>query len=187
MVQIYTNDIITSTSPNIVQSWLEVERDKLIGSAIFTKNNSTTSKVVRWAEGLKCKNKCFIPSHTGSIIEYNNDLYIFDMKPMRASVQPLYDYLLNTNDDYAFVVRDFELNTKMFSINIAEHIGEFYPFLSAFRSVLSKRQSKWRRHCSELHLRELQKQGIFTNLNPEITPDELYHEFTKKEVDNATI
>ena len=190
MVQVYSNSALAATKPNIIQSWLEVERERLIGSAVFTKNDSITSKIVRWAEGWKCKNECFIPSHTGSIIEYNDDLYIFDMKPMRASVQPLYDYLLNTTDDYVIVMRNFELNTKMFSINVAEHIGEFYPFLSACRSVLTKRQSKWRRHCSELHLRELQKQGLFIDLNPEITPDELYHALIKScEVknDNRTV
>lgn len=175
MVQVYSNSALAVTNSNIIQSWLEVEKNRLVGSAVFTKNDSITSKMVRWAEGWKCKDECFIPSHTGSIIKYNNDLYIFDMKPMKASVQPLYSYLCNTKDEYRIILRDFELNTEMFSINIAEHIGEFYPFLSAIRSVLTKRQSKWRRHCSELHLRELQKQGLFTNLNPEITPDELYH------------
>ena len=100
------------------------------------------------------------------------------MKPLKAKIQPLSDFLLNTNDDYILVLRDFLIDTNMFSINIAEHIGEFYPFMSAIRSVFTKRQSKWRTHCSELHLRELQKQGLFKDVNPEITPDELLHKLT---------
>ena len=180
MVQIHFKSVFVDMPENIVKSWLDINRERLVGSAIFTNNNSLTSKVVRFAEGLKCKDKEFIPSHTGSIIEYKNDLYIFDMKPMRASVQPLLNYLINTSDNYALVLRDFELDGRMFSLNIAYHIGEFYPFLSAVRSVFSKRDTKWVRHCSELHLRELQKQGILTQLNPEITPDELYHEFVKE-------
>lgn len=180
MVQVHFNTAFVDMPVNVIRSWLDVYKDRLIGSAIFTKNDSVTSKVVRWAEGLKCKDSCFIPSHTGSIIEYKNDLYIFDMKPMRASVRPLYDYLTTTEDEYALVLRDFEIDTRMFSINVAEHIGEFYPFLSAIRSVLTKRQTKWVRHCSELHLRELQKQGLFNELNPEITPDELFHALAKE-------
>lgn len=160
--------------------WFKFNHKRLIGSAIFTKNKSATSKVVCWAEEKKCPDKGFIPSHTGSIIEYNDRLYLFDMKPMRAKIQPLLTYLLTTDDEFALVIRDFDLDTKMFSINVAEHIGEFYPFMSAIRSVFTKRQSKWTRHCSELHLRELQKQGILTELNPEITPDELFHSLTQK-------
>lgn len=158
-----------------LDEWINSNYERLIGSAIFTTDNSITSKVVRWAESFKCTDKSFCPSHTGSIIEIDNTLYIFNMKPLKSSVIMLSDYLLNTDENFALVLRDFELDTRMFSLNIAEHIGEFYPFMSAIRSVCTKRPSKWRRHCSELHLRELQKQGILTSLNPEITPDELYH------------
>ena len=98
------------------------------------------------------------------------------MKPLRATITPLKSFLLETKDEFALVMRNFVINGAMFSINIAEHIGEFYPFMSALRSVFTKRQSKWRTHCSELHLRELQKQGYFINLNPEICPDELFYE-----------
>lgn len=179
MSKVHFNTIFADMNPQVIKSWLEIEHNNLIGSAIFTQNNSFTSKIVRWAEGWKCKEGGFIPSHTGSIIEYDKKLFIFDMKPMRASIQPLFDYLVNAQDTYALILRDFELDTRMFSINVAEHIGEFYPFMSAIRSVFTKRETKWVRHCSELHLRELQKQGILTTLNPEITPDELFHELSK--------
>lgn len=176
MVQTHFKSAFKNMNMEELDKWLELNRERLIGSAIFTKNQSFTSKLVCWAERWKCKEKCFVPSHTGSIIDYKGILHIFDMKPLRAKVQPLAKYLLETKDQYALVLRHFPLDTRMFSINVAEHIGEFYPYMSAVRSVFSKRQSKWRRHCSELHIRELQKQGILTELNPEITPDELFHE-----------
>lgn len=180
--EIITKQDIQKLSHLKLSKWLDMNAFRLTGSAIFTKNDSITSKLVRWGEKhlfAKCKaDDCFVPSHTGSIIDNNGELYIFDMKPPRASIQPLYDYLLNTDEDYRLVIRDFPLDVRMFSTNCAYHIGEFYPYMSALRSVFTKRQSKYRRHCSEFHLRELQKQGILKKLNPEITPDELYHELT---------
>lgn len=174
-VQIFTNKDFEHLSMYALDNWLKFNRNQLIGSAVFTKNNSIVSKIVSWAEHFKCSHREFIPSHTGSIIWYKDDLYLFNMKPLKSSVISLREYLFTTTDTYELVMRDFDLDTKMFSANVAEHIGEFYPFMSAIRSVFTKRQSKWRNHCSELHLRELQKQGILTFLNPEITPDELYH------------
>ena len=96
------------------------------------------------------------------------------MQPPRASMTPLVDYLLHTNNDYQLLMRDFDLNTQMFSANIVFHLGEFYAYLSALRSVFTKRRTKYVRHCSEMHVTELQKQGLFTDFNPECTPLELY-------------
>lgn len=190
MAQIIDKSDILKLSVDKLDKWLELNYENLIGSAIFTKNNSLGSKLVRWGEKhlfAKCKSAdCFVPSHTGSIIAKNpkpykeasprtTNLYIFDMKPPKASIQLLADYLLNTDEDYKLILRDFGLNTTAFCINCLDHVGEFYPYLSALRSVFTKRQSKWLRHCSEFHLRELQKQGLYTEVNPEITPDELYH------------
>lgn len=166
-------------TPEQLDGWIKMNREQLIGSAIFTSANKLTAKIIRWVEGLKCKKKGFIPSHTGAIIEYMNDLYIFDVKPLRSSVQPLKDYLLNTDDDYILVLRNFELDTKMFSLNCIYHIGDFYPFMSAIRSVFTKRQTKNAQHCSEFYLRELQKQGLFPYTNAEISPDELLHLLVK--------
>lgn len=175
MLILCQKEYFKSMTLNRLDEWLGNNREQLIGSAIFTQNKSMTSKVVSWAEHFKCTDKKFCPSHTGSIIWYENDLYMFNMKPLRASVIKLKDYLSKTEDDFKLILRNFDLDTKMFSLNIAEHIGEFYPFMSAIRSVGTKKQSKWRTHCSELHLRELQKQGLFKGVNAEITPDELLH------------
>lgn len=178
MTQIHYKSAFKDITEEELTKWLEFNKTRLIGSAIFTYQNTLTSKLVRWGERhlfAKPEEKTkFIPSHTGSIIEYANDLYIFDMKPLRASVQPLKEYLLYTDEDYCLVIRDFPLDTHMFSLNLQFHIGDFYPYFSALRSVFTKRQTKNARHCSECHITELQKQGIYKDVNPEITPDELF-------------
>jgi hypothetical protein len=165
--------------------WVYEHKEQLIGSAVFTKNNKLGSKLVSWAQKIHDKSKEeFIPSHTASIIEKDGDLYLFDMKPPKASIQPLTRYLLATDDDYVLMLRNFPLDTFMFSQNMIYHIGEFYAYLSALRSVLTKRDTKFVNHCSELHFRELQKQGLYPNINPEITPNELLTLFRKPKFKN---
>lgn len=173
--QIHYNTAFNNMTLEQIEKWISLYRERLIGSAVFTKNNSLTSKVVRWAENWGRKCNTFTPSHTGSIIEYDNNIYLFDMKPLKAKITPLSEYIYNTKDEFAIIIRDFELDTFMFSQNIAYHIGEFYPFISAIGSVIPFFETKYRNHCSELHLRELQKQGIYKELIPEITPDNLFH------------
>lgn len=165
--------------------WVYEHKEQLIGSAVFTKNNKLGSKLVSWVQKIHDKAKDdFVPSHTASIIEKDGQLYLFDMKPPKASIQPLTRYLLSTDDEYILVLRDFPLDTFMFSQNMIYHIGEFYAYLSALRSVLTKRDTKFVNHCSELHFRELQKQGLYPNINPEITPNELLTLFRKPKFKN---
>ena len=199
MTQIHYKSAFQKISEDELDKWLEFNKTRLIGSAIFTCQDTLTSKLVRWGErhlfagrmhrgiDARMNSKChtsihpyiysskFVPSHTGSIIEYANELHIFDMKPPRASVQPLKGYLLNTDEDYCLVMRDFPLDEQMFSLNLQFHISEFYPYLSALRSVFTKRQSKWNMHCSELHARMLDLCGhkFPDDFNFECTPDEL--------------
>lgn len=180
-VQHHYKSALQDISEEELTKWLEFNRTRLIGSAIFTCQDSLTSKLVRWGErhlfAKPSEITKFVPSHTGSIIEYAGDLYIFDMKPLRASVQPLKEYLLYTDEDYCLVLRDFPIDTQMFSLNLQFHIGEFYPYFSALRSVFTKRQSKWNMHCSELHARMLDLCGhkFPEGFNFECTPDELFH------------
>ena len=64
-----------------LQDWITENKLKLVGSALFTKGCSLTANIVSWAEGWKSSNKkSFRPSHTGSIIEKDGELFIFDMK-----------------------------------------------------------------------------------------------------------
>ena len=156
-----------------VDEWID-ECENLIGSVIFSKNEGITSKIIGFFEKLKCPKKDFIPTHVSSIVKEGNEIYILDIKPFKAKKKPLLDYLLFTSDDYVLVIRDFALDTKRFSKEILKYESKIYPFLSAIRSIGSKKQSK-KAHCSEAHLKALQKQGLFLNVNPEITPDELWH------------
>ena len=172
----YNKNEFINMSEKTLNTWVSIHKKKLVGSAIFTCNNSLTSKIVSWASSLGKKKEEFIPSHVGSIVEYKDNLFLFNMQPPRASMTTLSSFLLYTNCDYQLIMRDFDIDCKMFSANILYHLGEFYPYLSAIRSVLTKRQSKWRRHCSELHARTLQLCGYKfpENFNMECTPLELY-------------
>ena len=160
-----------------LEKWVSDNYTNLIGSAIFTKNNSITSKIVRWAESWGKKNKEFVPSHTGSIIEKDGELYIFDMKPPRATIQPLFKYLYTSKEDFVLILRNFDINLYTFSTFLLFHVGQFYPYLSAIRSVFTKRQTKWKNHCSELHARLLDICGYKfpKDFNFECTPLELYN------------
>lgn len=179
-----TKEYLQSMDREEFYIWINIHKKQLIGSAVFTKNNSLGSRIVSWAQKIHDKTKGeFIPSHTASIIEKDGELYLFDMKPPKASIQHLTRYLLSTKDDYILVLRDFELDTFMFSQNLLYHVGEFYAYLSALRSVFTKRQTKWVNHCSELHLRELQRQNLYLSINPEITPNELLNLFRLSKTD----
>ena len=179
----FTKDYFKNMEREAFYLWIHEHKQQLIGSAIFTRNNKLGSKLVSWAQKIHDKSKDdFIPSHTGSIIEKDGDLLLFDMKPPKASVQPLTRYLLATNDEYILVLRDFPLDTFMFSQNMIFHIGEFYAYFSALRSVFTKRQTKFVRHCSEMHLTELQKQGLYLDINREITPHELLTLFRQRKL-----
>lgn len=172
----YAKDFFKNLPREDFYLWINAHHDQLIGSAIFTKNKKFGSKLVSWAQKVHDKSKDeFIPSHTASIIEKDGLLYSFDMKPPRASITSLTRYLLSTEDDYLLLLRDFPLDTFMFSKNVAYHIGEFYAYFSALRSVFTKRQTKWVTHCSELHARQLALQGYQfpKDFNFECTPNEL--------------
>lgn len=164
-----------------IRLWIDMHKQQLVGSAIFTKGTGITANVVVWAEGWTDKRKGFKPSHTGSIVQKDNDVLIFDMKPPKATVQSLEKYLWLTKENFVIVLRDFDLDTNMFSNTILEHVGQGYPYMSAIRSVFNKRPTQWANHCSELHLRKLQLQGLFQDVNAEITPDELLHVLCKED------
>lgn len=183
----FDKDFFKSMEREKFYLWIHEHKMQLIGSAVFTKNNTFGSKLVSWAQKVHDKSKDeFIPSHTASIIEKDGDLYLFDMKPPKASIQPLTRYLLSTDDEYILVLRDFPLDTKIFSESIIYHLGEFYAYFSALRSVFTKRQTKFVTHCSELHARILALLGYEfpKDFNMECTPNELLTLFRKPKFKN---
>ena len=173
MTRVLNKDEFINMKPEMLDAWITWHKNKLVGSAVFTSSNSFVSKLVSWAESWG-KDADFKPSHVGSIVEKDGNLFVFDMMPPRATMTPLANFLLYSDCDYKLVLRDFDLNTKWFSEDIIYHLNEFYPYLSAIRSVFTKRNTKFVTHCSELHIRNLIKQGLFTDFNPECTPLELY-------------
>lgn len=178
--KVYKKTEFVNMTPEMLNTWIAWHKNKLIGSAIFTSNNSLVSKIISWASTWGKKKTGFIPSHIGSIVEKDNNLFVFNMQPPKASMTPLTNYLLYTKNDYQLVMRDFDIDTKWFSSDIIFHLGEFYPYLSALRSVFTKRATRFVNHCSELHIRLLQRQGLFTDFNPECTPFELYELLTRQ-------
>lgn len=181
-MQEFTKDYFKNMEREAFYLWIHEHKEQLIGSAIFTRNNKLGSKIVSWAQKIHDKAKDdFVPSHTGSIIEKDGELLLFDMKPPKASVQPLTRYLLATDDEYILVLRDFPIDTTIFSQLIIYHLGEFYAYFSAIRSVFTKRQTKFVNHCSELHARSLALVGYTfpSDFNMECTPNELLQYFRK--------
>lgn len=147
---------------------------QLIGSALFTKNKSFISKVVSWVCKGKAKNQKFIPSHVGSIVLAGGHVYLFDMKPPKPTLTRLDKYLATTKDEYLLVMRNFALNTETFSINIINRMNERYGYLSAIQSAFKYLWYPLREHCSEIHLKELQAQGLFNAYNAnKTTPEDL--------------
>lgn len=178
MRKIYDRAFFKSKTREAIRWWISTHRIKLVGSAVFTKSNSLTAKIVAWAEGWRCEDKDeLIPSHTGSIVEKDGEILIFDMKPPRASVQNLEKYLWTTDEDFVLILRDFRIDADMFSSVLLNDVGQGYPYMSAIRSVFSKRETKWNCHCSELHARTLELCGykFDDNFKLECTPDELMH------------
>lgn len=183
----YTKEYFKSMEREAFYLWIHEHKQQLIGSAIFTRNNKLGSRLVSWAQKIHDKAKDdFVPSHTGSIIEKDGELLLFDMKPPKATVQPLTRYLLATDDEYVLVLRNFPIDTKIFSQLIIYHLGEFYAYFSALRSVFTKRQTKFVTHCSELHARALVLVGYTfpSNFNMECTPNELLEHFRKPKFKN---
>ena len=180
MNNIYDKNFFRMMLREELKEWIKNNYTNLIGSAIFTKNNSLTSKIVSWAEKIHDKSKSnFIPSHTASIVEKDGELYLFDMKPPKATIQPLFNYLYASRDEFILFLRNFDIDTNTFNKCILFHVGEVYPYLSAIRSIFTKRQTKWKNHCSEITARILDLCGYKfpKNFNFECTPNELLNVF----------
>ena len=164
-----------------IRIWIDMHKEKLVGSAIFTKGTGITANLVVWAESWTDKCKGFKPSHTGSIVEKDGKVIIFNMIPPRGSTQSLETYLWTTKENFVIVLRDYEIDTNVFNKGTLEHVGQGYPYMSAIRSVFTKRPTQWNAHCSELFARVTVMSGhAFSEaFNLECTPNELLHELCK--------
>lgn len=159
-----------------LEKWIKLYKMQLVGSAIFTQNNgSLISRLISKVTQEDCTDS-FVPSHVGSLVLIGGNVYIFDMKPPKAKLTRLEDYILKTKDIFVIVMRNFELNTEEFSVNVCERVNQNYGYLSAIQSAFKWLWYPLREHCSEIHLKELQKQGLFPGHDPnETTPEDMYH------------
>ena len=57
MAKIHFNTAFENMSEKDINTWIVFNRKRLVGSAIFTCNDSFTSKIVRWAENWGEKDK----------------------------------------------------------------------------------------------------------------------------------
>lgn len=174
---IFSSTYFKNLTYSEIERWIHKYKKQLVGSAIATANSGIISKIVSAVTKHRSKHNFFIPSHIGSIIERNGEIYIFDMKPPRAKCTLLIDYLLNTKDKFYIVIRDFDINAQDFSKYILKFDGNIYAYISAIECAFTL--TKWlpniKNHCSELHIRALQQQGLFLNkIADDLTPVETF-------------
>lgn len=170
----YNNTIFQDMTEKQIEDFCNSNQSNLVGSALFTKNKKVVSKIVSWVCKGKAEDDEFIPSHVGSLILCGGHVYLFDMKPPKAKLTRFDEYLKNSDDEFLLVMRDFKLNIEDFSLGILSRINQHYGYLSAIQSAFKYLWYPLREHCSEIHLKELQKQGLFKGYDAnQTTPEEL--------------
>lgn len=174
MVQVYCNaDFRNMTEEQLSQFCMKNDY-QLVGSALFVKNKAFVSKLISWVCSGKAKDKTFVPSHVGSLILCGGHIYLFDMKPPVPTLTRLDKYLASSKDEYILVMRNFGLDIEKFSLGIVGRMNKKYGYLSAIQSAFKYLWWGFREHCSEIHLKELQEQGLFKKYDAnQTTPEDL--------------
>ena len=155
-----------------IEMYVKIHKEKLVGSAVFVKNTALISKAISWVCSGKAKTKDFVPSHVGSLILCGGHVYLFDMKPPKPTLTKFSDYLAESKDEYLLYMRNFSLDTEKFSLEIIKRVNNNYGYLSALQSAFKYLWWGWREHCSEIHLKALQAQGLFTEYSANATTPE---------------
>lgn len=173
-LQIHYNTAFKDMTEEQIKQFCILREFGLIGSAVFVKNKSFISKMVSWVCSGKAETKDFVPSHVGSLILVGGHVYIFDMKPPRPTLTRFDDYLINSQDEFMLVMRNFAINTEAFSLEVLKRYNKPYGYLSAIQSAFKYMRWGFKEHCSEIHLKALQAQGLFTKYDAnETTPEDL--------------
>ena len=160
-----------------LSKWLQVHRLDLAGASVFTKSSGWLSPTIEFLTRKDCKDTSFIPSHVGSILLLGSILYCFDMKPPKATITNLFDYIVTTNDTFKIVmILDSKIEIAQFSYDLFCKVDEKYGYLSALQCIKGLRWILNRKHhCSELATLEYQKFGYLTDLKADdTTPALLY-------------
>ena len=173
-VQIHDYNFFEKMTKEQITNYCKAHELELVGSAIFVKNKAFISKVISWVCSGKAESKDFVPSHVGSLIFAGGYVYLFDMKPPRPTLTRLDEYLSQTKDNFILVMRNFNVNTEKFSLEILSRINKPYGYLSAIQSAFKYMFWGFKEHCSEIHLKALQAQGLFKKYNAnKTTPEDL--------------
>ena len=115
MAVIYPKSYFKNKTPFEIALWYEKNYARLEGSCIATNSDDLISNIIQTVTKRFSRLNGFIPSHIGSIVNREGVLYVFDMKPTKAKLTPLYDYITSSDDDFVIVIREFLLNAHDFS------------------------------------------------------------------------
>lgn len=174
MVQVHYNTAFKDMTKEQLTQFCVLNEFQLVGSAVFVKNKALISKLISWVCSGKAEDKSFIPSHVGSLILCGGHVYLFDMKPPKPTLTRFDEYLANSKDEYMVIMRNFGLDTEKFSLGIVQRMNNKYGYLSALQSAFKYLWWGLREHCSEIHLKELQVQGLFKDFSAnQTTPEDL--------------
>ena len=164
MAIIITKEQVAKTKN--INHFIKQNKKRLVGSSVFTRNDSFLSKVIQQKTKWQSKQKDFIPSHVGQIVSIGDCIYVFDMKPPRAKLTLLESFLTQTTDDYVLVLREFNLDTCPYCEYVLKHNGKTYPYLSGFQCAFRvlKYIPNIGEHCSEIGCKALQNQGLLLDM-----------------------
>lgn len=174
-----TKKYLRSLSRPRLSKWISYNFNNLIGGATFTIGKTPIVPIIQHFTKKYSKSN-FTPAHTGSIIACGGLLYVFNMTPPKSNIVELMDYILSdTDEDFRIIYRgeNFELDTKAYSEYLHTKVGQKYGYLSALECIspLRKILFNFSEHCSEIHVKALQRQGYFKNIKADdICPSELY-------------
>lgn len=172
VVHVHFNTAFKDMTKEQLTQYCGLNEYGLVGSAIFVKNKSLMSKIISKVCAGKAQSKDFVPSHIGSLILCGGHVYLFDMKPPKPTLTRLDEYLATTKDEYMLVMRNFALDTEKFSLDILSRLNNKYGYLSAIQSAFKWLWYPLREHCSEIHLKALQAQGLFKEHSANATTPE---------------
>lgn len=174
VVHVHYNTAFENMTEDQIKQFCKLRQIDLVGSAVFVKNKAFVSKVISWVCSGKAESKDFVPSHVGSLILAGGHVYLFDMKPPRPTLTRFDEYLANTKDEFMLVLRNFSVDTEKFSLNILSRLNKPYGYLSAIQSAFKYMFWGFKEHCSEIHLKALQDQGLFKEYDAnKTTPEDL--------------
>ena len=180
-----------------IDKWIEENRDKLVGGTIFVRNRfCPVSRLIALGSKANCTDyNEFMPTHTVPIYESDGEMKIINIADNGGQgivEMSLKEYLEEKQKpfyaDYQVFLRNFDIDEKAYSEDVAGYISRPYDFLAAGQSVLKTYEYDGGDFCSKDTLELLQKQGILTEFNAnKCTPHDLYHLLKGGDMSNSKL